>query len=84
MARIVSQFARHTISKNVVLLIPSLQIAAILIWYCNLTPYNNRDWQADVAVLPEATINGNLVTIRNIRNFDYRTELDYTPAYYDK
>jgi hypothetical protein len=25
-----------------------------------------------------------LVTVRNIRNFDYRSEKDYTPAYYDR
>ena len=31
-----------------------------------------------------ATINGDLVTIHNIRNFDYRTETDFTPRYYDK
>ena len=30
------------------------------------------------------TIDGDLVTIHNIRNFDYRTEIDFTPAYYDK
>jgi Domain of unknown function (DUF4105) len=37
-----------------------------------------------VAVLPYATIEGDLVTIHNIRNFDYRTENDFTPAYYDR
>ena len=29
-------------------------------------------------------INGDLVTIHNIRNFDYRTETDFTPRYYTK
>jgi hypothetical protein len=47
-------------------------------------PSNDRDWQTDVAVLPFATFDGDLVTIHNIRNFDYRTETDYTPRYYDK
>jgi len=47
-------------------------------------PSNDRDWQPDVAVLPFATFDGDLVTIHNIRNFDYRTETDYTPRYYDK
>ena len=31
-----------------------------------------------------ATINGDLVTIHNIRNFDYRTETDFTSRYYTK
>jgi hypothetical protein len=37
-----------------------------------------------VAVLAYATIQGNVVTVHNIRNFDYRSETDYTAAYYDR
>jgi hypothetical protein len=59
-------------------------LAAWAAWYASLKPTNTRDWQPDVAVLPYADINGDLVTVHNIRNFDYRTETDYTPAYYDK
>jgi hypothetical protein len=57
---------------------------ALLGWFFSLEPSNNRDWQTDVAVLPYATIKGDIVTMHNIRNFDYRSELDYKPAYYDK
>lgn len=45
---------------------------------------NHRHWQQDVAVLPYADISGNTITIQNIRNFDYTSPTDYTPAYYDK
>ena len=48
------------------------------------TPSNDRDWAPEVAVLPYATIDGERVTVHNIRNFDYRTETDFTPAYYDR
>ena len=58
--------------------------ALVVVWWRNIEPSNNRDWQTDVAVLPYATIEGDVVTVRNIRNFDYRSETDYTPAYYDK
>jgi hypothetical protein len=58
--------------------------AALLAWYGTLQPSNDRDWQTDVAVLPFATIEGDEVVFHNIRNFAYRTENDYTPAYYDK
>ena len=61
-----------------------LLFAGLLVWWYRLEPSNQRDWQADVAVLPYATIEGELVTVHNIRNFDYRSETDYTPAYYDK
>ena len=30
---------------------------------------------------PYATINGDLITIHNVRNFDYRTETDFTPRW---
>ncbi|MEN9621701.1 MAG: hypothetical protein RLZZ67_135 [Candidatus Parcubacteria bacterium] len=48
------------------------------------TPKTNRDWNTDQAVDPRISINDNLVTIQNIRNFTYRTTSDYTPGYYDK
>lgn len=59
-------------------------LTALLLWWTHISPSNERDWQTDVAVLPYATINGDRVTLHNIRNFDYRSETDYTPAYYDK
>ncbi len=31
-----------------------------------------------------ATVQGELVTVRDIRNFDYRSETDFTPRYYDR
>ncbi len=58
--------------------------AALLTWYFGIEPSNERDWQTDVGVLSYAEIEGNVVTVHNIRNFSYRSEADYTPAYYDK
>ncbi|MGE0473960.1 MAG: DUF4105 domain-containing protein [Nitrospirales bacterium] len=49
-----------------------------------IEPSNNREWQPEVAVLPYATFDGNLITVHNIRNFDYYTETDFTPAYYER
>jgi hypothetical protein len=62
----------------------ALLFTALLGWFYSTKPSNERNWQTDVAVLPYATINNDLVTVYNIRNFDYRSETDYTPAYYDK
>jgi hypothetical protein len=59
-------------------------VAALLAWYFTINPSNERNWQTDVAVLSYATIEENFVTVHNIRNFDYRSENDYTPAWYDK
>jgi len=56
----------------------------VVIWWLAIPPSNDRDWQPDVAVLPYATFNSNMVTLHNIRNCDYRTETDYTVHHYDK
>lgn len=52
--------------------------AVVLTWWLTLAPSNDRDWQADVARLPTATIDGSLLTVRNLRNFEYRSDNDFT------
>jgi len=61
----------------------ALFVLLLVCWF-NIEPSNTRDWQTDNAVLPYATFEGDRVTLHNIRNFDYRSETDYTPAYYDR
>ena len=58
--------------------------AGLAVLWSSLEPTNDRDWQTNLAVLAYATIDGDKVTVHNIRNFDYRSETDYTPAYYDR
>lgn len=58
--------------------------AIVILWFLSIPPSNDRDWQPDVARLSWAKIDGNRITVHNIRNFEYRSETDYTPAYYDK
>ncbi len=53
--------------------------ALLLAWWLTLKPSNDRNWQPDVAQTAWAEIDGNHVTIHNVRNCDYRTEGDYTP-----
>lgn len=62
----------------------SVLFAVLLGWWSGIEPSNDRDWQPDVARLAYAEINGDRVTVRNVRNFDYRSETDYTPHYYDR
>lgn len=58
--------------------------AAVLSWWLNLSPTHDRHWAPQAAVLPSATIDGDLVTVRDIRNSEYRSSDDFTPRYYDK
>lgn len=57
---------------------------ALVAWWSTITPSNVRDWPPEVAVLPYATVDGERVTLHNIRHFAYRTATDFTPRYYDK
>lgn len=52
--------------------------ALVLAWWVGIPPSNLRAWQGDVAQTAKAEVSGNRATIHNYRNFDYRTETDYT------
>ena len=75
-------FAIRPLRKAILVFI--VIFALISLWWLSIPPSNNRDWQPDVKVMPSVQINGNMVTIHNIRNCDYRSETDYTVSYYDK
>ncbi len=66
------------------LVVYAVLFGALLIAVGGIRPSNERDWLPEMARLPYATIDGDLVTVHDIRNFDYRTETDFTPAYYDR
>lgn len=56
----------------------------VLVSFLLKKPSNDRNWQPDLVLLPYATIEGDQVTVHNIRNCDYRTETDFTVKHYDK
>ncbi len=49
-----------------------------------IPPSNDRVWLPENERMSWADIDGDRVTVHDIRNFDYRSETDFTPAYYDK
>jgi len=58
--------------------------AALLVWWSTLTPSSDGNWAPDVARMPTAEVRGDQLTLRNVRNFDYRTETDFVPRYEDR
>jgi hypothetical protein len=52
--------------------------ALVLLWWLTLKPSNDGPWPPDVVETAWAEINGDEVTINNVRNCDYRTETDFT------
>ncbi len=59
----------------------AVSVAVLLAWWSTIEARNDRVWQRDVSMLPSAEIDGDDVTLRNIRNFSYRSEADYTPRW---
>jgi hypothetical protein len=51
---------------------------ALLIWWQRIAPSNDRIWADDVAQMTTGTADGNRITLRNVRNFDWRSNTDYT------
>ncbi len=64
--------------RGVGLLIALAGFALVASWWFTLKPSNNRNWQPDNAQTAYADVNGDVVTIHNFRNCNYRSEQDYT------
>ncbi len=59
----------------------ALSLAALLLWWHRIPPSNERIWADDVARLATGSVDGNRVTLHNVRNFDWRSDADYTPRW---
>ena len=55
-----------------------LLFGAFAAWYATVRPSNDRDWSPEVAHPPTGEIAGDRLTLRNVRNFQYRGESDFT------
>ena len=53
-------------------------LAAVLVWWWSLHPTQLKDWQPDVARTPRGELRDDLLTLHDVRNFDYRSETDWT------
>jgi len=57
---------------------------AVLGWFASLSPSQHRPWRREVAVLPQAFIDGDKVRITGFRNFEYRSVTDFTEHYEER
>jgi len=53
-------------------------------WRFSLRPSNSRDWQPDVARVAAAGIRGDRVTVKNVRDFRYRSETDFDEIWVER
>lgn len=53
----------------------------VLAWWLMIEPTGDHAWQPDVARRAWADIQGDEITLHDVRNCEYRTETDYTPQW---
>ena len=58
-----------------------IAFALLLGWWVRIEPSENRVWADDVSRHLQAQRQGDILTLANVRNFDWRTDTDYTPRW---
>lgn len=53
----------------------------LCIWWTSIRPQQHRDWATDVSQLLTPHIDGDAVSLHNVRNFAWRTREDFTPRW---
>jgi hypothetical protein len=53
-------------------------LAATALWWMQLRPSNHEDWARENARTPHGEVTGDQLVLHDVRNFDYRTETDFT------
>jgi hypothetical protein len=48
------------------------------LWWASILPSDTREWADEVALHLTSEVAGDVVTLNNVRNFDWRSEQDYT------
>ncbi len=70
-------------TKKRILVLLIMVLACFVVWQALKKPETNANWQEPLAVQSTAEFKGNIVTVKNVRNFRYISEDNVAPAYYD-
>lgn len=78
---VISLFYAKSKFRKQIRILTAVAVLLWIVWWQSLTPSHEREWAADVANLLESRIDGDRVTLRNVRNFEWRGLADYTPRW---
>jgi hypothetical protein len=72
------------VSRRVILLATGLLAAGLLLAVALRRPTHSRRWVAEQSRLPEATVTGDRVTVREVRNFRWTGPASFVPAWEER
>lgn len=67
----------HIVSRRTDILLYGFVFACGLLWYFSLEARQDRDWNPEVAKQLHYEKQGDMVTLHNVRNFNWRSNEDY-------
>jgi len=71
-------------TKKRILILLVITLFCFILWQAIIKPETMANWQDALAIQSTAEFNGDIVTVKNVRNFRYISETENQVSYYDQ